>query len=57
MGVSSPFYEKIVGGTVSPPCVLRKSIYRAGARLRDGGRRGGGWTAMRERIDIPAFKP
>jgi hypothetical protein len=57
MGRFLTFLRKIVGGTVSPPCLLRKSNF---AQLR-GLRMAAdvAWLELRrgKRIDIPAFKP
>jgi hypothetical protein len=47
---------KSFDGTVAPPRFLRKNLYRAwGATARAAGV--AFWLAMRERIDIAAFKP
>jgi hypothetical protein len=55
MGVSSHFWTKIVGGTVSPPPLARKTILAA--EISGGGKGRLAGDAMREmRIDIPALK-
>jgi hypothetical protein len=52
IGRSSHFWAKIVGGTVSPPPLVRKTIVAAGER--GGGQDWPAWDAKRDmRIDIP----
>jgi hypothetical protein len=52
MGRSSHFSTKIVGGTVSPPPLVRKTI--VAAKMSGGDEDRPAWDATREmRIDIP----